>query len=118
MTILISIFFSISGKKENWILYFFFVFFFFLFLFHSTPSITTTIIRIPTMIPHIPTPIPRIPRLIPRIPTLISRVLTLILRFPIFLPIPFPDSPFRLLQIACKRCVFPLCCDVSLSSSF
>ena len=115
MTILISIFFSISGKKENWILYFFFVFFFFLFLFHSTPSITTTIIRIPTMIPHIPT---RIPRLIPRIPTLISRVLTLILRFPIFLLIPFPDSPFRLLQIACKRCVFPLCCDVSLSSSF
>ena len=115
MTILISIFFSISGKKENWILYFFFRFFFFLFLFHSTPSITTTIIRIPTMIPHIPT---RIPRLIPRIPTLISRVLTLILRFPIFLLIPFPDSPFRLLQIACKRCVFPLCCDVSLSSSF
>ena len=46
---------------------------------------------------HIPTPIPRIPSLIPHVTTLIPRVPTVIPRVPI---IPFPDSPFRLLQIA------------------
>ena len=55
--------------------------------------------RIPR-ISNISTPIPRIPTLIPHIPTLIPHVPTLILRVPIIPPIPFPDSPFRLLQIA------------------
>ena len=59
------------------------------------------------MIPIIPTPIFRIPTLIPQTPTWIPRVPTLILcvqtqipRVPIISIIPFPDSPFRLLQIA------------------
>ena len=59
------------------------------------------------MIPIIPTPISRIPTLIPQTPTWIPRVPTLILcvqtqipRVPIISIIPFPDSPFRLLQIA------------------
>ena len=58
-----------------------------------------------TLIPHIsniPTTISRIPTLIPHIPTLIACVPTLIPRVPIILLIPFPDSPFRLLQIASK----------------
>ena len=59
------------------------------------------------MIPIIPTPIFRIPTLIPQTPTWIPRVPTLILcvqtqipRVPIISIIPFPDSPFGLLQIA------------------
>ena len=59
------------------------------------------------MIPIIPTPIFRIPTLIPQTPTWIPRVPTLILcvqtqipRVPIISIIPFPASPFRLLQIA------------------
>ena len=58
--------------------------------------------NIPTTIPRIPTLIPHIPTLIPCVPTLIPRVFTLIPRVPIILLIPFPDSPFRLLQIASK----------------
>ena len=58
---------------------------FFLFVFHFTVSIST--------------PIPRIHTLIPRIPTLIPRISTLIPRVPIIPLIPFPDFPFRLLQI-------------------
>ena len=63
----------------------------------------------PTLIPRIPTPIPRIPTLIsrtPRIPnisTFIPRIPTLISRVPIFPLIPFPDSPFQLLQIVKKH---------------
>ena len=53
------------------------------------------IIRIPTVIPRIP----NIPTPIPRVPTLISGVPTLILHVTIIPLIPFPDSPFRLLQI-------------------
>ena len=46
--------------------------------------------------------------LIPCIPTLILRVLTLIPQVPI---IPFPDSPFRLLQIAKfkRHALLPIC---------
>ena len=51
-----------------------------------------------TLIPKIPL-IPNILIAIPHIPTLISRVRTLIPRVPINLLIPFPDSPFRLLEI-------------------
>ena len=119
-------FFSISGKKEN--LFYKLCFRFFLFLFHYIPCILalisrspTPIPRIPTLIPCIPTPIPwiptlifcistlipyiptlipRIPTLIPRVPALIPRIPTLIPRVPIIPLIPFPDSPFRLLQIA------------------
>ena len=71
--------------------------------------------RIPTPIPHIPTlfpSIPIIPTLIPCIPTLIfhiSTILTLTTRIPTLIPritiiplIPFPDSPFRFLQIPNK----------------
>ena len=53
----------------------------------------------PTLILCISTPIPRILTLIPRIPTLIPRIPTLIPRVPVIPHIPFPDSPFRLLQI-------------------
>ena len=64
------------------------------------PRISTLIRpRIPTLIPRIPI----IPTLIPRIPTLISRIPiipTLISRITIIPHIQFPDSPFRLLQIA------------------
>ena len=52
------------------------------------------------LIPLIPTLIHRFPTPIPRIPTLISHIPTLILRISIIPLIPFPDSPFRLLQIA------------------
>ena len=64
---------------------------------HSTliPIISTLILIIPTLIPRLPTLIPRILTLIPRIPTLIPRI-------PIILFILFPDSPFRLLQIALR----------------
>ena len=65
------------------------------------PSVSTLIIHIsgiptiPTLIPCIPTPIPCIPTFIPRVPTLIPCVW-------------FPDSPFRLLEIAFfkKLCFF------------
>ena len=63
---------------------------FFIHHFHSYAKILTMISLISTLIPCIPTLIPRIPNLIPCIPTLIPRI-------PL---IPFPDSPFRLLQIA------------------
>ena len=53
-----------------------------------------------SLIPRIPTVIPRIPILIPRVPTLVPSFRTLILRVPIIPLIPFPDSPFRLLQIS------------------
>ena len=64
---------------------------------HSTliPIISTLILIIPTLIPRIPTLIPRILTLIPCIPTLIPRI-------PIILFILFPDSPFRILQIALR----------------
>ena len=68
--------------------------------------VPTPIFRIPTLIPCIPVPIPRIATLIPGIPTLIPRIPiipTLILRMSIIPLIPFPDSSFRLLQIAVKR---------------
>ena len=90
MTILISFFFQFQEKRKLNFINFFFVFF--LFLFHSIPCIPTPIHCIPTLIPRIPTLIPRILNLIPSIPTLILRV-------PIITLIPFPDSPFRLLQI-------------------
>ena len=51
-------------------------------------------------IPNIPTAISRIPTLITNITTMISRIPTLILCIPIIPLIPFPDSQFRLLQIA------------------
>ena len=60
------------------------------------PCIPTMILRIPTLIPRIPSPVSSIPTLIPHIaiiPTLISHI-------PIILLIPFPDSPFWLLQRA------------------
>ena len=55
--------------------------------------------RIPTLIPIIPTLI----RHISRIPTLIPRIPTLVPCIPIIPFIPFPDSPFRLLQIATNK---------------
>ena len=62
---------------------------------------------IPTPIPYIPTLILLIPNPIPCIPTLIPHIIcipnipTPIPCIPILIPrIPFPDSPFRLLQIA------------------
>ena len=67
------------------------------------PRIPIQIPRIPTLIPRIPTLVPRISTLILHIPTLIPRISiipTLIPRIPIIPHIPFPDSPFRLLQIA------------------
>ena len=73
----------------------------------SIPCIPTVIRRIPTIIPRIPTMIPsiltlipRIPTTIPRIPTLITHIPTLIQRILIIPLILFPDSSFRLLQIA------------------
>ena len=63
---------------------------------------------IPTLVAIIPTLISRIPIIpslitrIPRIPTLIPHILcipTLITRIPIIPLFPFPDFPFRLLQI-------------------
>ena len=55
-------------------------------------------------IPHVPTQIPRTPTLITRIPTPIPRISTPISCIPTPIPcihlFPFPDSPFRLLQIA------------------
>ena len=45
----------------------------------------------------------RIPTLIPRIATLIPHVPTLTPLVPIIPFIPFPDSPFRLLQVAVGR---------------
>ena len=61
--------------------------------FDSYTKILSLILLIPTVNPRIPTLIARIPTLIPHIPTLIPRI-------PIIPLIPFPDSPFRLLQIA------------------
>ena len=73
------------------------------------PRIPTLIPHIPNLIPYIPTLIHCIPTLIPHIPTLIPHISTLIPRilitpnmipcFPTIPLIPFPDSPFRLLQI-------------------
>ena len=60
-----------------------------------TSRISTPIPRIRTLIPHIPV----IPNLIPHI----SIIPILIPRIPILIPrIPFPNSPFRLLQTALK----------------
>ena len=71
------------------------------------PIIPTLISRIPNLIPYIPTLVPIISTLIPRIPILISIIPTLIpciLRIPTLIPhipiITFPDTSFRLLQIA------------------
>ena len=50
----------------------------------------------------IPTPISRIPTLIYHIPI----ILTVIPRIPIIPCIPFPNSPFRLFQIASFRYIF------------
>ena len=47
--------------------------------------------------------IPSIPTLIPRIPTQIPRIPSAILHIPL---IPFPESPFRLLQIAHISCIW------------
>ena len=126
MAILFS-FFLFNFRKKRKLDFINFFFRFFPFLFHSVPNIPTPIHRVPTLIPHIPTPIlriptlisriptpiPRIPRihlistpilhilnLIPRIPTLIPCIPNLIPRVPIIPLIPFPDSLFRLLQIA------------------
>ena len=71
--------------------------------FHSYTKILTLIPVIPTPVPRIPTLIPsisRAPILFPIIPTLIPLIPTLIPRIPISPFIPFPDYPFRLLQIA------------------
>ena len=97
MTIPISFFFFNFRKKRK--LDFINQIVFFLFVFHFTASIPTPIPRIPTPTPSISTPIPRIHTLIHRIPTLIPRISTLIPRVPIIPLIPFPDFPFRLLQI-------------------
>ena len=51
---------------------------------------------VPTPIPRIPTQIPRIPTLIPYIP-IIPALISCISIIPL---IPFPHSPFRVLQIA------------------
>ena len=73
------------------------------------PIIPTLISRIPNLIPYIPTLVPIISTLIPRIPILISIIPSLIpciLRIPTLIPhipiITFPDTSFRLLQIACN----------------
>ena len=110
MTILISF---LQFQEKNKIRFYKLFFRFFQFLFHSIPRIPIPIPRVVTLIPYIPTPIPRIPTLIPRIPrisipipripTLIPRVPTLIACVPIIPLSPFPDSPFRLLQIASKK---------------
>ena len=60
--------------------------------FHAFPPIS----RILTQICRIPTLIPRIPNIL----TPIAHIHTLIPRVPIIPLIAFPDSPFRLLQIA------------------
>ena len=60
--------------------------------FHSYSKIVTLIPLIPNLIPHIPI----IPSLTPRI----AIIPTLIPRIPIIPLVPFPDSPFRRLQIA------------------
>ena len=52
------------------------------------------------MIPYIPKLIPCVPTLIPRFLNLIPHVPTLIPCIPIIPLIPFPRSPFRLLQTA------------------
>ena len=110
MTILISF---LQFQEKNKIRFYKLFFRVFQFLFHSIPRIPIPIPRVVTLIPYIPTPIPRIPTLIPRIPripipipripTLIPRVPTLIACVPIIPLSPFPDSPFRLLQIASKK---------------
>ena len=108
MTILISF---LQFQEKNKIRFYKLFFRFFQFLCHSIPRIPIPIPRVVTLIPYIPTPIPRIPTLIPRIPripipripTLIPRVPTLIACVPIIPLSPFPDSPFRLLQIAPKK---------------
>ena len=73
---------------------------------HPDPRIPTLTPHIPTLTPRIHTLIPPIPTLIPSIPInpiLIPRISTLIPHIPIIPFIPFPDSPFWLLQIALKN---------------
>ena len=67
--------------------------------YHSYTKIPTLIPFISTPIPPIPTPIARIP-CIPTLNLRIPIIPMLIPRIPIIPLIPFPDSPFRLLQIA------------------
>ena len=83
-----------------------FVTFILVFPFQSIPRIflliihiPTLIFRIPTLTPRILTLIPRILNLIPCIPTLIPHIPTLVPRIYIIPFIPFPDFPFRFLQI-------------------
>ena len=67
------------------------------------PTLISRIPIIPTLIPTHSHPDPHIPT----IPTLILRIPiipTLFPRIPIIPLIPFPDSPFRLLQIARSLC--------------
>ena len=67
------------------------------------PTLISRIPIIPTLIPTHSHPDPHIPT----IPTLILRIpiiSTLFPRIPIIPLIPFPDSPFRLLQIARSLC--------------
>ena len=117
------VFFSISGEKENWLLQTFSTFFYFYsILFPAFPPWFPTF---PTWFPSFPShspdslhsphshpdslhshpyslhshPIPQIP-CIPHIPIPIPCVPTLIPCISIISSIPFPDSPFRLLQIA------------------
>ena len=81
-------------------------------IFPSRSRILTLILRIsiiPNVIPRIPTLIPLIPiipTLISIIPTLIPLISTQIPIIPIIPLFPFPDSPFRLLQIAVLRSLF------------
>ena len=70
--------------------------------FHSYTKILTLIPSLSSPVPHISTPIPNIPTPIPRIPSLIPHIPTLIPRIAIIPLIPFPNSPFWLLQIALK----------------
>ena len=65
-------------------------------LIQPIPSFPAPILRFPTLIPRIPI----IPIMIPCIPTLKPRIFILIPYIPTIPLILFPDSPFRLLQIA------------------
>ena len=93
--IYIKIFIYINIKYSTHFLIFLSLSTILIYEFHSYTKILILIPLIPTPIPRIPTPIPRIPTVIPRIPTVIPRI-------PIIPLIPFPDSPFRLWQIALK----------------
>ena len=110
MTILILFFFKYQQKKRIGFYELSFCFFYFNYIPcipTSIPHIPTPIPRIPTLILRNPTPFPRIPTPIPCILTLTPRIAILIPHIPILIPripiiflIPFPDSPFQLLQIA------------------